>query len=116
MLAVDPTHTLNALTQDDLDALNVLYPSTTCNGTRASGPLHVPSATWYAGWTLLATCIVPLVVLAFLLPPFAALARCLHAACSPVDDERVRNSGRVAGPVDDFIDPDAKPTGRAYRM
>ena len=76
----------------------------------------MPSATWYAGWTLLATCIVPLVVLAFLLPPFAALARCLHAACSPVDDERVRNSGRVAGPVDDFIDPDAKPTGRAYRM
>ena len=117
MLAVNPTHTLTALTQDDLDALNVLYPSAACNSTRVYAPLQVPTASWYAGWTLLATCVLPLALLAFFLPPCAACARCMHNGCSPVADERAMRSGRIdEGGTDDFEDLDAKPSGRAYRM
>ena len=115
MLAAEPTHTLTALTQDDLDALNVLYPPATCNATRVSGPLHIPSASWYAGWTLIGTFVVPLAFLAFLLPPCAALARCLHTACSPVDEGRAK-SGRAQ--LADVPSPtvEVKPSGREYKM
>ena len=112
MLAVAPTHVLGTLTQDDLDGLDVLYPSSECKAARLSGPLHVPTASWYAGWTLVASCAVPLAVLAFVLPPCAALARCMHVGFSPVDEELVS-----AGRTD--VNPSPEPeklSGREYRM
>ena len=119
MLAVAPTHTLSTITQDDLDALDTLYPPP-CNATRLTGPLQMPSASWHAGWTLLVTVLLPLGLLAFLLPPCAALARCIHRGCSPVDEDRVEKGGREQSvelaSADTDVPAEAKPSGREYRM
>ena len=111
MIAVAPVYTSNGLSQDDVDGLEALYPRAACNATGVSNPLNVPSATWYAGWTLLASCAVPLAILAFILPPCAAFARYLHTGCSPVPAHKIGDRPEVVS-----IDVGGSLSGREYAM
>jgi hypothetical protein len=89
MLSVHPIHTLISITQDDLDALNVLYPPQ-CGSARISDPLHVPSASWYAGWTLVGSFALPLTILSMIIPPCALFSAVLRKGFSPVPAEKIQ--------------------------
>ena len=81
--------------------------------------LRVPSASFYAGWSLLGTLALPLSLLALLLPPCAAFARCLHNGCSPVSEERLAAGGKVVQlemQADGAANGGPESPGREYRM
>ena len=98
MLPLAPGHTQTKLTQDDLDALNVLYPSS-CNSTnRISQPLQVGTANWYAGWTAMMTFTLPLALLACLLPLTAVFAAYLRKKYMPeAPDDKYEETAKALG-------------------
>jgi hypothetical protein len=89
MLSVDALHTRTTLAQDDLDAINVLYPSDYRSCFAAITPaLPVGSDSTYAGFRMLLTFAIPFSILALVLPMCVACIQSVARKIAPPSEEQ----------------------------
>lgn len=110
MLSADALHTRTTLAQDDLDAINVLYPSDYRSCFDASTPtLPVGSDSTYAGFRMLLTFAIPFSIMALVLPMCVA---CTQSAVKKIKDNMP--VGEDGAPT--LKKKDSETSGREYHM
>ena len=108
MLSADALHTRTTLAQDDLDAINVLYPSDYRSCFEASTPiLPVGSDSTYAGFRMLLTFAIPFSIMALVLPMCVA---CMQSTAKKIN----KNMPQDDAPT--LQKKDSEPSGREYTM